>query len=202
MTLIIIIITALVSILAFRDRLLFNRLALSPYQIVHRREWYRVITHGFIHGDYLHLAINMLVFYSFGRAVESYIGMYSVYVNPHFFLLYFGGMIVATITTIIKYKNNYSYMAVGASGAVAAVLFASIFFNPWKMLYFMGVIPIPGIVFGVLYLWYSSRMSRKSADNINHDAHFYGAIFGLLYPLVINPKLIFDFVQMLLHPTF
>ena len=170
--------------------------------MVRHNEWYRILTHGFIHGSYLHLIINMIVLYSFGKAIEYYFGGFTEKIFPHYFVLYFGGMIVSTITTIIKQRNNPNYMAVGASGAVSAVLFACIFFAPWHKLLFMGVIPIPGIVFAVLYVAYSSYMSRKGSDNIGHDAHLWGALFGLVYPVVIHPDLLSRFIYLLTHPTF
>ncbi len=202
MTLTIIIITSIVSILAFQDQRLFYKLVLSPYQMVHRNEWYRIVTHGFIHGSYLHLIINMIVLFSFGKAIEYYFGLVTVKALPHYFILYFGGMIVSTITTIVKQRNNSNYMAVGASGAVSAVLFACIFFDPWHKLLFMGVIPIPGIIFAVFYVVYSSYMSRKANDNIGHDAHLWGALFGLIYPIVLHPNMLSIFIHQLTHPTF
>lgn len=195
MSLIVIAITALVSIVAFNQRDLMQKLLLSPYQVIHRREWHRLITHAFVHADYMHLFINMIVLFSFGVAVESIfrqIQEIEIIENPaiHFFTLYFGGTIVSCLTTLRKQKDNYYYQAVGASGAVSAVVFTSIFFRPLDKLYIMGILPIPAIVFGIGYLIYSHYMSRKSSDNINHDAHFVGAVFGFIYPLLIDPKLI------------
>ncbi|MDR3366555.1 MAG: rhomboid family intramembrane serine protease [Prevotellaceae bacterium] len=204
MTITLVILTVLVSIAAFRRRALFDRLLLSPYRVVYRKEWYRIVTHGFVHADYVHLAVNMIVFYSFGGAVEMALnelhaeGVTSVPVL-HYFLLYFGGMAVATLSTVTKHKDVYDYSAVGASGAVSAVLFAFIFFQPWSMLYLMGVIPVPGVIFGPLYLWYSSYMSKRAADNVNHDAHFYGAVFGFLYPIAVDPQLLWHFVYQLMR---
>ncbi len=203
MILSILIVTVIVSLIALNDGRIFEKLMLSPYRVVHYREWYRVITHGFVHGSYFHLAINMIVFYSFSQAIEQYFAYYRLgHFAQHFFILYFGGMIVATITTIIKHKNNPNYSAIGASGAVAAVMFASIFFNPWSSLYFMGVIPIPGVIFAILYMVYSSYMARKGMDNIGHDAHLYGALFGLIYPIFIHPSLLKNFFYLLTHPVF
>lgn len=200
LTLIIIIATALVSIAAFESRRVFDRLLLSPYMITHRQEWYRVITHGFIHANWAHLLINMFVFYSFGQALLYYLECFTANSMIHYLVIYFGGMIIATFTTIIKHRNDYAYRGVGASGAVSAVMFACIFFNPWSKLYFMGILPVPGIIFAVLYLLYCSFMSRNSNDNINHDAHFYGAIFGLVYPVLVDPSLLNLFIKALMHP--
>ena len=202
MTLTLIIITSIVSILAFQDQRLFYQSVLSPYRMVHNNEWYRILTHGFIHGSYLHLFVNMIVLFSFGKVIESYLGIYTDKILPHYFVLYFGGMIVSTITTTIKQRNNPNYMAVGASGAVSAVLFAYIFFAPWSKVLFMGILPIPGIIFAVLYVVYSSYMSRKGNDNIGHDAHLWGALFGFVYPIVIHPDLLPKFISLITHPTF
>ncbi|MDR0754313.1 MAG: rhomboid family intramembrane serine protease [Prevotellaceae bacterium] len=200
LTLIIIIITTLASIAAFESPRIFDRLLLSPYMIVHRNEWYRVITHGFIHANWMHLLINMFVFYSFGQALMAYFTYYVGNAMIHFLVIYFGGMIFATLTTIMKNRNNYAYRGIGASGAVSAVLFACIFFDPWRKLLFMGIIPVPGIIFAILYLVYCSYMSRNSNDNINHDAHLYGAIFGFIYPVLIKPDLFQFFITDLMNP--
>ncbi|MDR1346874.1 MAG: rhomboid family intramembrane serine protease [Prevotellaceae bacterium] len=202
LTLTIIIITALVSVAAFEYRRIFDRLLLSPYMIIHKKEWYRVITHGFIHANWAHLLINMLVFYSFGQALMYYLGFFTGNETVHFLVIYFGGMVFATLTTIVKNRDNYAYRGVGASGAVSAVMFACIFFNPWSKLLFMGIIPVPGIIFAILYLVYCSYMSRNSNDNINHDAHLYGAIFGFAYPVLVNPDLLKMFIDMLMHPSY
>ena len=200
LTLIIIIITVLVSIAAFESPRLFDRLALSPYVIIRNKEWHRIVTHGFIHANWAHLLINMLVLYSFGQSLMYYLGWCSEKYIIHYLFIYFGGMVFATITTIAKHRNNYAYRGIGASGAVSAVMFACIFFAPWSELLLMAVIPVPGIIFAVLYLFYCSYMSRKANDNINHDAHFYGAVFGFIYPVLIDPLLWKLFMQQLLNP--
>lgn len=199
MTLPIVIITCIVSIVCFRRRDVFEKLLLSPYRVKHSREWWRIISHGFVHADYVHLAVNMLVLYSFGGAIEGWLGAgITHFPIVRYLILYFGGMVVAGIPDLVKRKDVYDYASVGASGAVSAVLFAFIFFQPWSKLYFMGVLPIPGIIFGPLYLWYSSYMSKRGGDNVNHDAHFYGAVFGFVYPMFIEPSLLWHFVNQLL----
>ncbi|MGM0530175.1 MAG: rhomboid family intramembrane serine protease [Bacteroidota bacterium] len=192
---IIIAITVGISILAFQNEKLFERLQLNPYLIHHRNQYYRVVTHGFLHADWIHLLVNMIVLFSFGSAVENRFeileskGMLSNS-TLHFLILYFIGMMISTFSTIRKYKDNYNYNAIGASGAVSAVVFAFILFSPGNTLLLMGIIPIPAIVFGVLYLVYSQYMRKKSGGNVNHDAHFIGAVFGFIYPLLLEPSLI------------
>jgi len=202
MTLIIISITAIVSFLAFSNAVIMEKLLLSPYKISRNKQWYRIITHALVHADFMHLLINMIVFFSFGMAVESLFKQLQLQgiissASFHFGVLYFGGAIVSCLTTLRKHRNNYYYSAVGASGAVSAVVFASIFFRPLSKLYLMGILPIPAIIFGVAYLIYSHFMSKKPGGNINHDAHFIGAVFGFIYPLLINPKLIKVFFNQL-----
>ncbi len=203
-TLIIVIITALLSIAGFSNSGLVMRLKLNPYLVYHRKDWHRVITHAFLHADWTHLIINMIVLLSFGTAVERYFQQLEAegimgHSRLSFIILYFAAIIVSTLTTLVKHRNNSWYNAVGASGGVSAVIFTSIFFDPWRNLYFFGVLPVPGILFGAGYLLYSHYMSRKSADNINHDAHFAGAVFGLVFPLFINIGLISHFVDKLLN---
>lgn len=189
--------TILISILAFNNRDLFSKLQLNPYQVYHRKEYYRIISHGFIHADWMHLFVNMFVLYSFGTAMESYFNQLSNeglmnYPKLWYTLLYLAGIIVSSLTTIYKQKDNALYNCVGASGAVSAVLFCTIFFAPLSKLGVYFIIPMPGIVFGILYLIYSQYMSKKDVDNINHDAHFVGAIFGFIFPLFINYHWFFD----------
>ena len=140
----------------------------------------------------------MIVLFSFGRVIESYFEYgFGRMAQAYFLLLYFGGLIVSNTYALFKHKNNYYYNAVGASGAVSAVLFAAIFFDPWQNIYFFGVLPVPGIVFAVLYLIYSWYMSRKQQDQIAHDAHFLGALFGFVYPVVLNGRLLERFIDQL-----
>lgn len=206
MTILLIILTSVISVIAFNRRDIFDKLQLNPYAVYHKKEWYRIISHGFLHADWVHLFVNMFVLFSFGSSVENIfkqLAANGIIKSPilSYALLYFISMIFATITTIKKQKDNYWYNSVGASGAVSAVVFTSIFFQPLAKLYFYAVIPIPGIVFGVLYLGYSHYMSRRGGekDNINHDAHFIGAVFGFLFPLILDPKLINIFIGQLFN---
>jgi membrane associated rhomboid family serine protease len=116
-------------------------------------------------------------------------------------VMYFGAIAFSSISDVAKQKDNQHYASLGASGAVSAVIFFSILLNPWTLIY-VFFIPCPGIVFGVLYLIYSNYMSKKGGGIINHDAHFYGSIFGLLYPLFVEPSLYKMFLYKLLHPDF
>jgi len=199
-TLIIVIITVLTSVAAFRRRELFYRLDLSPARVVHKKEYYRIFTHAFLHADYFHLGINMLVLYSFGSYIEVVFSQLEaagvIFSGPlSFILLYVSSIALASVSTVTRYRNNEAYSAVGASGAVSAIVFTYIFFAPLEKIYFYMVLPIPGILFGVLYLVYSSYMGRRKSDNINHSAHFWGAVVGFVFPILLEPSLFKVFLQ-------
>ncbi len=207
MTLYIIGVTCLVSILAFNNREMMDKLSLKPWLVLQRNEYWRILSHGLIHADYIHLFVNMFVLYSFGSFLEMQfeaLEQSGIIKNAAFTYLFFyiSGIAAATLLTISKYRNDQWYSAVGASGAVSAMVFISIFFNPWQKLYFFGVLPIPGIIFGGLYLYYSHYMSRKNTDNIAHEAHFLGAVYGMVFPLFLEPKLIFYFINQLTNVQF
>lgn len=196
MTIIIIIITSLVSILAFSQQDVMGRLQFNAYQVVHRKEYFRIFTHAFLHANWEHLLINMIVLWSFGTAVEQYYYMNFGSRGTYLYLvLYFGAILFSSLGGLIKQKNNYYYNAVGASGAVSAVVFSAIFFAPWNKIYFFGLLPIPGVVFAILYLVYSYQMSKRNVDNVGHDAHFLGAIFGFILPIIIRPSLFIEFIN-------
>ncbi len=192
--LIIIIITCVISIAGFYRPELMVNFNFNAYRIYHHKEYYRLITHAFLHVDWLHLGVNMFVFWSFGRAVQVYLDYYvSVHTTAYFLTLYFGSIISSVLFDLAKHKHNMYYNAVGASGAVSAILYCSIFFAPLTKVLFFGIIPIPGIVFGLLFLAYSWYLGKKGTDNIGHDAHFWGAVFGFVFPLAINIKLFWIF---------
>ncbi len=201
MTIILIAIISVISIASFRSNRLFSMLLLNPGKFIHKKQYYRIISHGFIHADWMHLIVNMFVLFSFGKAIEGYFNQlkemeYLIYPQLNYIFLFLGGIIVSSIPSIIKHKNDSWYNSVGASGGVSAVVFACIFFGPLNILY-LYFIPIPGIVFGALYLIYSHYMSKRNKDNINHDAHFAGSIFGFIYPLFINIGLFRVFLDQL-----
>ena len=202
-TLIIIIITVIVSLSAKNKPALYSKLLFNPYQVFHRKEWYRIFSHGLIHdnSNIFHLFFNMYVLYSFGSAAESILinhlnGLGILY----YLILYIGGMAVATLPALIKHRDNYSYNSVGASGAVSAVLFATIAFIPFSGGISIMFLPIsiPPLVFGILYLAYEYYMKKKGGTNIAHDAHIWGAIFGFLFTLIFVPDAFTNFVSELL----
>ncbi|WP_173002971.1 rhomboid family intramembrane serine protease [Chitinophaga sp. SYP-B3965] len=195
-TLIIIIFTCLISITAFNKPDQINKLSFWPYMIHERNEWYRFLTGGFVHNDFMHLGFNMLTLWFFGNAMEVY---YEHYFGSKLFfvILYVLGLILPGVSTYFRQKDNIAYRAVGASGAVSAVLFSIIIFDPW-MLIQVFFIPMPAIVFGVLYLAYSWYMAKRGGDNIGHDVHFWGAVLGLIFPIILKPELGLLFIEKLL----
>ena len=198
-TIFIILITVVVSVLAFSNRELFRRLVFNAYDIKHFKNTYRFLSYALIHGDWIHLLVNMMVLYSFGRIVEQYYGFYfSLKGILYYLLLYIGGTALSTLPSYGKHKDDYSYTAVGASGAVSAVVFASIVFDPLNKIYiFLIPIGIPAIIFGILYLVYSWYMGKKNIDNIGHDAHFWGAIFGFVFTILLKPVLLLQLFSIL-----
>ena len=200
MTLFFVAITAIISFMAFNNEKLFSKLQFNAYQVYHRKEYYRLLTHGFVHADWMHLIVNMLVLFMFGQNIENIFGQLAeagvLHLAPVWFsFLYLTAIVVASLTTLKKHRDNIWYNSVGASGGVSAILFCYIFFYPFRTLYLYGILPLPGIVLGVLYLFYSQYMSKKNRDNVNHDAHFVGAVFGFLFPLLISYKLIYTFTD-------
>jgi len=195
-TLLIIIITCIVSYLCFENRALFDKLKHHPVS-ESKGEWHRMVTSGFIHANYMHLGFNMYVLYGFGNYVE---GLFLQYFGTSmgrlvYLLLYLAMIIIADIPSFIKNKNNYGYSAIGASGAVSGILFIYIFLDPWGTLQLFFAIDIYAIIFGVLYLIYSSWASKNANDNIGHDAHFYGAISGIVLTAILLPETIGNFAH-------
>lgn len=184
LSLVIIIITCIISITAFNRPDEMDKLSMWPYMVREHNQYYRFITGGLVHADYMHLGFNMLTLWFFGRNIE--IIFQQLFGNKIYFLLFYVlALIVSDIPSYIRHRNNYSYRSIGASGAVSAVVFAAILFQPWATI-LVFVIPMWAILYGVLFLGYSVYMSRRGGDGINHDAHFWGAIFGVLFPLVLK----------------
>ena len=199
MTIIIVILTSIISYLAFNNRELMQKLQFNSYQIWHKKEYYRLISHGFVHADWTHLIINMFVLFSFGMAVEGVLDQLQVngwiqFPILDYLLLYLTGIVISSLLSLYKHRDNMYYNAVGASGAVSAVVFLSIFFDPWSKIYFYGIIGIPGIILGIIYLGYSYYMGKKGKDLINHDAHIIGAVYGLVFPLLLDVELLDIFI--------
>jgi len=192
-------VTALTSFMAFNNHDLFLKMKHWPYQEARRGEWYRWLTSGFLHADPMHLIFNMLTLYFFGVYVESWFAALFPGIGSFIYLLfYLAAIVAASSATYQKFKNTSSFASIGASGAVAAVLFACILLDPTIgiMLFFIPI-PIPGFIFGILYLWYSSYAAQRGGDNIDHTAHFFGAVFGFFFPILLRPSLFLEFFEQL-----
>jgi membrane associated rhomboid family serine protease len=200
-TIVLIVINVAASLYAWNRPDIFQRWLLNPYAVRHRNQYERFITSGFIHSNYMHLLFNMFTLYFFGPWVEHYYGTHSDGSGVGLFLaLYFVSMIIADVPTFLKNRNNPNYNSLGASGAVSAVVFSSIMFQPLNTIYVFFV-PMPGFVLGGLYLLYSYYQGRRMADNINHDAHLYGALFGIIFTIAIWPGVVPHFIQELSNYT-
>ncbi len=179
------------------------RYRFNAFMIHKRRQWYRFFSHALLHADWMHLIINMFVLYSFGNSTQelftgrlSEIGLGSY--GPIAYLgLYISSIFVSSLSTYFKYKNNPNYNAVGASGAVSAILFAHVFFLPFQKIYLYGILPLSSILFAVLYVAYSVWSSRNASDNVNHEAHLWGGLYGVLYCIVVCPGSLSYFLNQL-----
>jgi len=203
LTTLLVVLTSIASYQAFNDHILRSKFIFRPASISERGEWSRFLTHGLIHADWMHLLFNMYVLYVFGRIVELVFAYHfgELVGRVLYLLMYVLGIIGSAVPSYFKHKDNYTYSALGASGAVSGVMFSLIFFAPWEIFELFFFLPIPAIIFGVLFLWYSNYMSRRNLDNIGHDAHFWGAVFGFMFTIIvsaiINPSLISAFVNQL-----
>ncbi|MDQ7947573.1 MAG: rhomboid family intramembrane serine protease [Pedobacter sp.] len=187
---VIFIFTVITSIYAFNDHGIYGKFMLHPYTVSKGRKLYTYITSGLIHADWMHLIFNMFTFVFFAFPLERIIGHWQ------FGLMYMLSLILSDIPTVIKHKDHFWYNSLGASGAISAVLFSYILFDPWGKILVMGI-PMPSIVFAVLYLLYSWYMAKNAKDNIGHDAHFYGALTGVIFTLVVVPDALSNFLRLL-----
>jgi membrane associated rhomboid family serine protease len=197
LTWIIIAVTAVVSIAAFYNRSLEYQYILNPYIVHRRKEWWRLLTSGFLHGDFGHLFFNMFSLFIFGQGVEAYFHeIFGQKANLFYLVLYLSGIIVANLPDTFTKKNNSGYNALGASGGVSSIVFAFIMFQPTAK---MGVMPLPPIIpawiFGILYLLYSRYMAQKQYDNIGHTAHMWGALWGVVFMVITFPPIVQHFIQ-------
>lgn len=190
-------ITIVVSLYAFNKPKVLGALILNPYAVSQRRQYYRFVTSGFIHNDHMHLIFNMFSFYFFGTAVESVLKQLSgkEWGGVLFIALYILAIVASDIPSYLKHRNNPRYNSLGASGGVAAVIFAFILFLPLENIYIYAALPVPGFILGTLYVIFSWYQGRKANDNINHDAHLYGALFGFVFCAIIYPRSLPYFVE-------
>jgi membrane associated rhomboid family serine protease len=189
---IIFIFTLVTSIYAFNDHSIYGKFMLHPYSVYRKNKMYTVITSGMIHADWMHLIFNMMTFFFFAFQLEALIGHWQ------FAAIYILSMVLGDIPSILKHKDDFWYNSLGASGAISGVLFSYILFFPLSKIYLFFIpIGIPAVLFGFLYLIYCAYASRQSRDNINHDAHFFGAITGIVITILIVPGIIQHFLSAL-----
>jgi membrane associated rhomboid family serine protease len=195
---IIIVVTVLLSLLSFRNGKLLNALLLWPAKMKSPKTYYRFLTAGFVHADYTHLFVNMFSFFFFSGVLE-----HAVSVGPEWFtVLYLTGVIVACVPSYLKNRKNELYQSLGASGGVAAIIFATIYLNPWKNVIAFGSYGLPSIVFAFIYLFYTAYLARKGKGKVNHDAHLWGALYGFIFMLLLDPSHGINLLHQLMHPVF
>jgi membrane associated rhomboid family serine protease len=200
-TIAIIAVTCIVSWLAFNNRQLLDRLILWPPAVDRLKQYDRLVTHGFIHGDFSHLLFNMITLYFFSRDVEGL--MIQRIGAIGYVLFYLSAIVIAILPTYTRHRHDAQYRSLGASGAVSAVLFASILLAPWTGIYIFFIpIPVPAIIYAVLYIGYSIWMDRRGTDNVNHSAHLWGAGYGVMFLLIMEPSSLAHFINELGHPRF
>lgn len=200
-TIIIIVITCGISLLTMQNHDIKNRFMFNAYAIAHHRQWWRFFTHGVLHADFMHLFVNMLSLYFFGPLVEKTFCMDQnfgpIQGEVNYLLLYIGALLFSSLFTFFKQRDNQYYNALGASGAVSAVVYTAILLYPTVKLYVFFAIPMQAWIYGGIYLVYSSYMSKKQIDNIGHDAHFWGAAYGFLLPILMKPAFMTLFIWQL-----
>jgi membrane associated rhomboid family serine protease len=185
-------ITIIVTLIAFYNDELYDKLILQPYNVSRGKYVYTLITSGFIHADWMHLLFNMMTYFFFAFQLERDLGHWQ------FGLLYMVSLVLSDLPSVAKHKNDLWYRSLGASGAISAVVFSYILFYPLNSMYLMFLpIPIPAIIFGVLYLVYCSYASKQNRGNINHDAHFFGALSGVMITIVLHHQVLPDFFHTL-----
>ena len=199
LTLAIIAVTCVVSWIAFKDGKLMQRLLLWPPAVEKKHEYWRLLSYGLVHADFQHLLFNMITLFFFGRMME---GLYAGHLGPLGFLwFYLGGLLVSILPSYIKNRDNPNYRSLGASGAVSAVLFAFILFSPWSMI-IVFVIPVPAILYAVAFLGFSIYMDHRGGGYVNHSAHILGAAYGIVFTVIMDPRIIPYFLQQLQNPHF
>ncbi|HXS73459.1 MAG TPA: rhomboid family intramembrane serine protease [Rhodanobacteraceae bacterium] len=199
MTLLLIAATCIVSFVGFSNSRVIDALILWPPAIKRRHEYWRLLSYGLVHADGQHLLFNMITLFFFGRYMEDlyaqYLGMFG------FALFYAGGLLVSILPSWWINRDNGTYRSLGASGAVSAVLFAFILLQPWAMI-FVFFLPVPAILYAVAYVAYSIYSDHRGASPINHSAHMWGAAYGVLFTVFMEPRVVLVFVDQLKHPHF
>jgi len=197
-TISIIVLTVIISLWGFRDHSVFNRLCLYPYEMAAAGSGYfRFVSVGFVHADWGHLLFNMLTLWFFGSVLEQ-----QVFSEVQYVLLYLSALVLSSAPEYRKQQQNPGYRACGASGAVSAVLFSLVLFQPWGVVYIKFIIPVYFVLFAVFYMLYSWYQSRNASDNIAHGVHLWGALYGIAYTLIVKPESFSIFLDKIMRPPF
>ena len=192
-------VTVAISLLAWQKPAWLDAMMMSPYRIQKKQEYWRFLTSGFIHADFMHLFFNLFSFYFFGMQLEYIFSMIFPGFGGYIFVLfYLLGILVADLPTYFKQRNNPHFNSLGASGAVSAVIFAGIMFFPTEKIYLFGFVGIPGFIYAGLFTWYSIAMDRRGRDYVNHSAQLYGGLFGILFITLLRPSTWIDFIQQIM----
>ena len=195
-TLILVVITVITSIYGWNNPNVQQRWMFNPYVVHNAKQYFRFLSSGFIHSNTVHLLFNMIVLFFFGSVIERiYKDLYGNLGVILYLITYLAGIAVANIKTFIKYKDSSYYNSLGASGGVASILFASILYKPTSSICLYFAICIPAFILGALYLLYTYYSGKKSSDSINHDAHLYGSLFGIVFTIIIRPVVVIDFIE-------
>lgn len=188
----------LVTYVAWERPELHRKLMLNPHDTIRGRQYYRLLTSGFVHNNAMHLFLNLFTLYFFGQAIESiFSGTFGQSGVGMYLLLFLTAIIVANVPTTLKYKDNPHYNSLGASGGVSALVLAFILFDPVQDLCLYAVLCLPGYILGALFIAYSIIMSKRDIDNINHDAHLFGALYGVIFILLLKPDTLSTFIEKL-----
>ena len=204
-TLILIAINAIFSIIGFSNAEFKRKTIGWPYYTKRENQYFRFLTSGFLHADWMHLFFNMFTLYFFGSNIEIIFDVYGLGGNIAYLALYFLGLLASDLPSYLKHKDDYNYRSLGASGAVSAVVFAAIVFNPWGSIYLYGAFKLSAAAYAILYVVYCVYMGKRSGDNVNHDAHLWGSVFGLIFTLALialmQPILFEGIIEMLKNPS-
>lgn len=190
------IVIGLVTYVSWQRPELHRKLMLNPYETIRERQYYRLLTSGFVHNNTTHLFLNLFTLYFMGRGVETVFAMnFGTTGSVLYVTLFVTAVIVANIPTTLKYKDSPHYNSLGASGAVSALVLAFILNDPQQELELYFFVPVPGYLLGVLFIIYSVVMSKRNVDNINHDAHLFGALYGMIFILILKPDTMNKFLE-------
>ncbi|MCV9388454.1 rhomboid family intramembrane serine protease [Reichenbachiella ulvae] len=196
LTLVLIIITVVISYAAFQNPNLKYKLMFNPVHVADQGQWFRLISSGFVHSNWVHLGFNMFTFYFFGELVERvFIAIKGPVGSVYFIVFYLMAIVISELPSLFKHRHNVHYNSLGASGGVAAMVFCSILFFPTSPICLYGFVCIPGFILGTGYVIYSYMKGKDMSDNVNHNAHLIGALFGIVFTIIMRPTVLMDFVS-------